>query len=110
MGFSRLRYLVSCWHIAVNCDLYVYGRAAGNCRYFLFSIVLVIWLFPLLAAPLKFMEPRNLLPVFEANMSEILKGIKSMTFTIIGFEIIYVIYPFVKDKENAKNIFILVCS
>ena len=36
-------------------------------------------------------------------MSGILKGVKSMTFTIIGFEILYVIYPFVKDKKNAKK-------
>jgi len=26
-----------------------------------------------------------------------------MSFTIIGFEILYIIYPFIKDKENAKK-------
>ncbi|MEK5037622.1 GerAB/ArcD/ProY family transporter [Sporosarcina sp. FSL K6-3457] len=95
------------WFLAGTLLLIVIYTFTGGLRVIVgisfFSIVLVIWLFPLLAAPLKFMEPRNLLPVFEANMSEILKGIKSMTFTIIGFEIIYVIYPFVKDKENAKK-------
>jgi len=68
-----------------------------------FSFVLSIWLVPLLAYPMNYLEPRSLLPILETNMSGLLKGVKSMTFTIIGFEILYVIYPFVKDKKNTKK-------
>lgn len=68
-----------------------------------FSFIFSIILLPTLAYPMKYMEARNLLPVLEANISELLKSVKSMTFTVIGFEILYVIYPFIKDKENVKK-------
>lgn len=57
----------------------------------------------MLAYPLKYMEPLTLLPVLEADISELLKGVKSMAFTIVGFEILFVIYPFIKNKENVKK-------
>jgi spore germination protein (amino acid permease) len=68
-----------------------------------FSIVLALWILPLLLIPLKFASVDSLLPILEANISSILKGTKSMAFTIIGFEILQIIYPFVKDKENVKK-------
>ncbi|MFJ7934501.1 GerAB/ArcD/ProY family transporter [Sporosarcina sp. NPDC096371] len=95
------------WFIAATLLLIVIYTFTGGLRVIVgisfFSVVLAIWLIPILAYPIKFIETRSLLPVLEANMSEILKGVKSMAFTVIGFEIIYVIYPFVKDKENAKK-------
>ncbi|WP_203247068.1 GerAB/ArcD/ProY family transporter [Sporosarcina beigongshangi] len=98
---------LSTWFLASTLLLIVIYTFTGGLRVIVgisfFSVVLAVWLIPLLAFPLKFMEPRNLLPVLEANMGEILKGVKSMTFTVIGFEMIYVIYPFVKDKENTKK-------
>ncbi|WP_342505724.1 GerAB/ArcD/ProY family transporter [Sporosarcina sp. FSL K6-2383] len=95
------------WFLAASLLLIVIYTFTGGLRVIVgisfFSTILSIWLFPLLIFPVKFMELSDLLPILEANMTEILKGAKSMTFTVIGFEIIYVIYPFVKDKENAKK-------
>jgi len=95
------------WFFAATLLLIVIYTFTGGLRVIVgisfFSFILSIWLFPMLAYPMKFIESRSLLPILETNLSGILKGVQSMTFTIIGFEIIYVIYPFVKDKENVKK-------
>lgn len=68
-----------------------------------FSVMLSLWIIPMLIYPLKYASVTSLLPLFESNISSILKGAQSMAFTIIGFEILQVIYPFVKDKKNVKK-------
>lgn len=68
-----------------------------------FAIMLALWIIPMLLFPLKFSSLESLFPILEADISSILKGAKSMAFTIIGFEILQIIYPFVKDKENVKK-------
>lgn len=95
------------WFLATSLLLIVMYTFTGGMRVIVgvsfFSFVLSIWIFPMLAYPMKYIEPRSLLPILEANMGEIWKGMKSMTFTVVGFEILYVIYPFIKDKRNAKK-------
>jgi spore germination protein (amino acid permease) len=95
------------WFLAVSLLFIVIYSFTGGLRVIVgisfFSVILSIWLFPLMAFPMKYVELGHLLPVLEADLMEILKGVHSMTFTIIGFEILYVIYPFVKDKEHAKK-------
>lgn len=68
-----------------------------------FSIVLALWIFPMLIFPLKFSNSESLFPILETDFISILKGAQSMTFTIIGFEILNVIYPFIKDKKNVRK-------
>ena len=60
----------------------------------------------MLAFPMKYATVESLLPILENDIRSILKGAQSMTFTIIGFEILNVIYPFVKDKKKSENLFI----
>ena len=47
----------------------------------------------MLAFPMKYATVESLLPILENDIRSILKGAQSMTFTIIGFEILNVIYP-----------------
>ncbi|MGB5945831.1 GerAB/ArcD/ProY family transporter [Paenisporosarcina sp.] len=68
-----------------------------------FSFVLSIWLFPMLVFPLEFSQAKSLFPILESNLIDIVKGAQSMTFTIVGFEILNVIYPFVKEKKKVKK-------
>jgi spore germination protein (amino acid permease) len=57
----------------------------------------------MLAYPFQFTNWDYLFPIFESSVTEILKGAKQMTFTIIGFEIIFVIYPFLKEKDKVHK-------
>ena len=57
----------------------------------------------MLAFPMKYATVESLLPILENDIRSILKGAQSMTFTIIGFEILNVIYPFVKTRKNQKT-------
>ncbi|WP_339254466.1 GerAB/ArcD/ProY family transporter [Sporosarcina sp. FSL W8-0480] len=95
------------WFLAASLLLIVIYTFTGGVRVIVgitfFSVVIAIGLLPMLGFPIKYSEPRNLLPILEADIGAILKGIKTMSFTIIGFEILYIIYPFIKDKENAKK-------
>ncbi|QPA52529.1 GerAB/ArcD/ProY family transporter [Lysinibacillus sphaericus] len=68
-----------------------------------FSIILSLWILPMLAFPIKYASAESLFPILENDIRSILKGAHSMTFTIIGFEILNVIYPFVKDKKNIRK-------
>lgn len=68
-----------------------------------FSVVLALWLILLIAFPFQFANWDYLLPIFEASIPELLKGAKQMTFTVVGFEIIYVLYPFLKEKDQVHK-------
>ncbi|MHC8514289.1 GerAB/ArcD/ProY family transporter [Sporosarcina sp. ITBMC105] len=98
---------LSTWFLVASILLIVIYAVTGGLRVIVgisfFSFVFSILFLPLLGFPLKYIEPRNLLPVLEANIGDLLKGVQSMTFTVIGFEILYVIYPFIKEKEHVKK-------
>ncbi|GGK08359.1 germination protein GerB [Lentibacillus kapialis] len=66
---------------------------------FLFFI-LSHWLLLLLAKPISLIDISNYQPVWQASMIDLLKGAKSTTFTFTGFEIIFWIYPFIRNKNQ----------
>lgn len=68
-----------------------------------FSVFLSFWLLSLLGYPVQFSHWSNLLPILESNATEILRGAYSMTFTVVGFELIYAFYPFIKEKRKAQK-------
>lgn len=68
---------------------------------FLFTI-LSPWVFILLYDPITRMETAHFLPVFEASITELLKGARTTSYTFLGLEILFLIYPFIEDKKNAK--------
>lgn len=68
-----------------------------------FSIVLSLWIFGFIVYPLRFADFDHLLPVLESNLSSILRGAHKMTLTIIGFEILYVIYPYMEKKDKLQK-------
>jgi spore germination protein (amino acid permease) len=98
---------VNTWFLSATLLLIVIYTFTGGLRVIVgisfFSFVLSIWLFPLLAYPLQFTDSRSLFPILESDIKGLLKGAQSMTFTVIGFEIINVIYPFVKEKRKVKK-------
>ncbi|SOC22628.1 spore germination protein (amino acid permease) [Ureibacillus xyleni] len=68
-----------------------------------FSFFFILWIPPILIFPLHYSDLNFLLPVLDTELKGIAKGVLSMSFTIIGFEIINIIYPFVKEKDKYKR-------
>ncbi|EJL25311.1 GerAB/ArcD/ProY family transporter [Brevibacillus sp. BC25] len=64
-----------------------------------FSVGLTVWQLLLLFYPMQYADFHLLQPVFHHDLVELMDGAKKMSFSIIGFEIILFIYPFVKEKE-----------
>ncbi len=68
-----------------------------------FSIVLPLYLWFSAAFPLEFSSFRNLLPIFDHSIKDMALATKDMTLSIIGFEIILVFYPFIKNPEKSHK-------
>ncbi|MGX1981645.1 spore germination protein (amino acid permease) [Thermolongibacillus altinsuensis] len=64
------------------------------------TFFLTIWIVVLMFAPLKYAEWIHLLPILEATPSQMARGVFKTTYTMLGFEILYVVYPFIKEKEK----------
>lgn len=68
-----------------------------------FSFFLGLWIPVALLLPVDYANVNYLLPVLSNDLIGILKGAYYMTFTIVGFEVINVLYPYVKEKKKAKK-------
>ncbi|MBD8071487.1 GerAB/ArcD/ProY family transporter [Bacillus sp. PS06] len=68
-----------------------------------FSIVLPAYLFLTIVFPLEFANFRNLLPILDHSALEIAQATKGMSLSIIGFEILLVIYPFIMNPKKSKK-------
>lgn len=68
-----------------------------------FSFVVGLWVIFILYIPLKYAHYNHLLPVLGHDLTSIFKGAYSMTFTIVGFEIINTLYPFAKEKNKVQK-------
>ena len=68
-----------------------------------FSFFFILWIPPVLIIPLKYSDLNLLLPILDNDLKDILKGVLSTTFTIIGFEYIYIVYPYIKEKDKYKR-------
>ncbi len=96
--------LLSTWFISATLLLLVIYTFLGGLRVIVgvafFSFILAFWLIFVLVFPLQYSDPQSLFPILESEFIDILKGAKAMTFTIIGFEILYIIFPFVNEKKK----------
>lgn len=95
------------WLLAFTLLLLVFYGMNGGLRTVVgvsfFSVTMSLWMILLLIYPFQFTNWNYLFPIFEASVTDILKGAKEMTFTIIGFEIIFVLYPFLKEKDKVNK-------
>lgn len=95
------------WAISFSLLFLVFYGINGGLRTIVgvsfFSVVLSLWLILLLSYPFQFANWDYLFPLFESSIPDILKGARQMTFTIIGFEIIFIVYPFLKEKDKVNK-------
>ncbi|MEL3971737.1 GerAB/ArcD/ProY family transporter [Rossellomorea oryzaecorticis] len=98
---------VPTWFLALTLMLLVLYGALGGFRIIVgvsfFSVFLALWLLGLLSYPLQYINWQNIMPMFEANTMDILKGTYAMTFTVIGFELMYSYYPYIKEKQKTTR-------
>ncbi|MGG2054883.1 GerAB/ArcD/ProY family transporter [Lysinibacillus pakistanensis] len=98
---------IGTWFLSATLLIIIIYAFTGGLRVIVgvsfFSVILSLWIIPMLAFPLKYSSVDSLFPILENDIRSILKGAHSMTFTIIGFEILNVFYPFVKDKKNIRK-------
>jgi len=98
---------ISTWFLSITLLLIIMYAFTGGLRVMVgisfFSVILAVWIIPMLVFPLKFSTMDSLFPILEVNIISLLKGAHSMTFTIIGFEILNIIYPFIKDKKKTSK-------
>ena len=77
---------------------------------FIFTL-LSSWILFLLYDPISRMEMTHLLPIFQSSIPELLKGARASIFTFLGIEAIFVIFPFIENRQDAKRSTILgICA
>lgn len=64
--------------------------------------LLTPWILILLYDPIGRMEMTHFQPMFQASVRELLQGAKQTAFTFLGIEVLFVIYPFIENKQKAK--------
>lgn len=62
-----------------------------------------LWMPFLLLSTLKDMEWMYLLPIGKGGLFPILSSVKSTVFAFLGFELAFILYPFLKDKKSASK-------
>ncbi len=98
---------LSLWFLSLSIILLVvYGITSGirsMVGIAFFSVTLSLWLLVFLVYPLQYARWDQMLPMMEADILSLLKGAYNMTFTMLGFEILYVIYPYIKEKKKVQK-------
>ncbi|MCM2589298.1 GerAB/ArcD/ProY family transporter [Rossellomorea marisflavi] len=70
---------------------------AGIC---FLGFIFAFWLVFMIYTPIKFMSFDHLLPVMTASTDELMKGIYKSSFSMVGFELLFVYYPYIKEKQK----------
>jgi spore germination protein (amino acid permease) len=95
---------VPTWLFSISILLLVVYGVTGGLRVIagagFFSIILSLWILSIIGYPLRFVDFDHLLPVMESNITSILKGAYKMGITLIGFEILYMVYPFMENRKK----------
>ncbi|MDZ5473120.1 GerAB/ArcD/ProY family transporter [Bacillus sp. 31A1R] len=66
------------------------------------SVILTIWLAFMLSAPLGHLDVTHLLPIWETKTLDIIKGISKTALSIIGFELLLFVFPYIENKKRAN--------
>ncbi|MFJ5757653.1 GerAB/ArcD/ProY family transporter [Neobacillus sp. NPDC093182] len=93
------------WQLSLVLILLVIYAVYGGIRVVVgvafLSVIGTIWLAVVMFVPLQFGDFTHLFPIMNANTKQLLMGAHSTTLSMMGFEIIMFVYPFVKEKQKA---------
>ncbi|MCS1352178.1 spore germination protein [Mechercharimyces sp. CAU 1602] len=68
-----------------------------------FSILLTTWLVFTTVYTYEFAHPSNLLPIFHHKLGEFVQGLRENTLSYLGFELLLIYYPFIKQAEKSRK-------
>jgi len=92
------------WQLSLVLILLVIYAVYGGIRVVVgvafLSVIGTIWLAVVLFVPLQFGDFTHLFPIMNTNTKQLLMGAHSTTLSMLGFEIIMFVYPFVKEKQK----------
>ncbi|KGP90348.1 spore gernimation protein [Pontibacillus chungwhensis BH030062] len=60
-----------------------------------------VWLLAVLYKPITLMEWNHFLPIMGTSYTDIIKGAYKSTYSLIGFEALLFVYPYVQNKQKA---------
>ncbi|NIK66950.1 GerAB/ArcD/ProY family transporter [Paenibacillus sp. BK720] len=88
--------------------LFIYYTLSGGFRTvtglsFLGFLLTLIFIIPENLSVLPYTHPRNLMPLFNHSITDILLSSKSMVYQFLGFEALLFFYPFIKTPEKSQK-------
>lgn len=67
------------------------------------TVIVSYWLLFVPFYGFKYSDFTGFLPIFHHNLFEIMKGTKSFSLSMLGFEMILMYYPFIKNAETSQK-------
>ncbi|TDK60975.1 spore gernimation protein GerB [Bacillus salipaludis] len=68
-----------------------------------FGVVLPAYLFFTFLFTVPYGDMRNLLPIFDHSIMDLMKASYQMSLTYLGYEILFFVYPFIKQPDKSKK-------
>lgn len=78
----------------------VFGGIRAVIGVALFSVFGTMWMAFVIFVPLQYADVTHLFPIMNTDFKHMVKGMHSTTLSMMGFEVIMFVYPYVKDKEK----------
>ncbi|AWX54033.1 spore gernimation protein [Brevibacillus brevis] len=95
------------WILAGIILFLAYYTIVGGIRviagYTFFSIIATAWLVFDLYFPLEFARWEYLFPIMDTSFENLFRGMMAMSLTSVGFEVLYVVYPYVQNKDRVNK-------
>ncbi|WP_088102264.1 GerAB/ArcD/ProY family transporter [Halalkalibacter urbisdiaboli] len=95
------------WFFSIFAFFFFYIIVSGGFRTVVglcfLGVIMPMPLFPMLLLPLEFAHFINLLPVWKHTFTEIALGARETTLSFLGFELILMYYPFLKNRTLTQK-------
>ncbi|WP_332631606.1 GerAB/ArcD/ProY family transporter [Halalkalibacter flavus] len=95
------------WGMAIVAAAFFYYVVSGGFRTVVgltfLGVIIPIVLVPILLLPLEFANFINMLPIWKHSIVELALGAKETTLSFLGFELLLLYYPFLKNKELTQK-------
>lgn len=94
------------WFSVAFCGLAIYiifGGFRTLTGIAFFGVILPSYLIFSFLFTLPYADIRNLLPIFDHSIKDIMTASYQMSFTYLGYEVLLFIYPFIKEPQKSKK-------